>query len=74
MSVLGIRGGTYGNTDITSLCTFSVSGSAISSITCGSATGLVSSGSATLSAANSAIVAVTYASGSLVDYVGVRVV
>lgn len=73
LSVLGIRGGMYANANITSSCTFVASGSAMGNITCGSATGLVSSGSA-ITTAHGALITVTYASGSLVDYVTVRAV
>lgn len=71
LSVLGIRGGVYANVNITDQCTFAVSGSAAGNITCGSATGLISSGSP-ISASALALVTITYASGSLVDYVTVK--
>ena len=71
ISVLGIRGGLYANTNITDLCTFALSGSSVGNITCGSATGLVSSGSS-ITAAHTGVVSVTYASGSLIDYVTVK--
>lgn len=71
ISVLGIRGGTYANVNITDQCTFALSGSSVGNITCGSATGLVSSGSA-IASNHTGIVAVTYASGSLIDYVTVN--
>jgi hypothetical protein len=71
ISVLGIRGGTYANVNITDQCTFARSGSTVGNITCGSATGLVSSGSA-ITSSHTALVTVTYASGSLIDYVTVN--
>lgn len=71
LSVLGIRGGVYANVNITDQCTFVVSGSAAGNITCGSATGLINSGSP-ISASALALVTITYASGSLVDYVTVK--
>ena len=70
ISVLGIRGGVYANANITDDCTFVATGSSVGNITVGSDTGLVSSGSA-IGATDTALIAVTYASGSLIDYVTV---
>jgi hypothetical protein len=70
ITVLGIRGGIYQNTNITSLCTFAASGSAKGSLDVGAGTGLVTTGSQ-VSSGSVALVTCTYAAGSLVDYVQV---
>lgn len=73
LSVLGIRGGMYANANITADCTFVASGSAMGNITVNPSSGLISSGSS-ITTAHGALITVTYASGSLVDYVTVRAV
>jgi len=70
ISVLGIRGGTYANANITDDCTFAISGSTLGNLSVGASTGLVSSGSE-ITASHTGLVTVTYASGSLIDYVNV---
>jgi hypothetical protein len=72
ITILGIRGGVYQNTNITSQCTFVKSGSAGAAITCGSATGIVTAGSAATQG-QTALITATYASGSLTDSVVVTV-
>ena len=71
ITVLGIRGGVYQNTNITTSCSFVKSGSA-PSLTCGSATGVVTAGSSAV-AGDNILVYVNYATGSLIDVVPVTV-
>jgi len=71
ITVLGIRGGLYQNTNITTSCSFVKTGSVLS-LTCGSATGVVTAGSAAV-AGDNILVYVSYAAGSLVDVVPVMV-
>jgi hypothetical protein len=73
ISVLGIKGGVYANTNITTDCTFARSGSSGSNITVGASTGVVSTSASSLIAAQAITIAVTYPSGSLVDYVTINV-
>lgn len=72
ITVLGIRGGIYQNTDITTSCTYAASGSAKGTITVGASTGVVSAGSM-VSSGCGALITCTYATGSLVDYVHVTI-
>jgi hypothetical protein len=72
ITVLGIRGGVYQNTNITTSCSFVKSGSAGSHITCGSLTGVVTAGSDVVSG-ETALIMVNYATGSLLDSVNVTV-
>jgi len=73
ISVLGIRGGVYANTNITTDCTYARSGSSGSGITVGAATGLVSTSASSTPIAEVITVNVTYPSGSLTDYVTINV-
>ena len=72
ITVLGIRGGIYQNTNITTSCSFVKSGSSGAHITCGSASGIVTAGSDVLSG-ETALIVVNYASGSLLDSVNITV-
>jgi hypothetical protein len=72
ISVLGIKGGIYQNTNITTSCTYAASGSSKGTITVGASTGLVSAGSQVV-VGNGALITCTYAAGSLVDYTTVLV-
>lgn len=72
ITVLGIRGGIYANTNITSSCTYAKSGSAGPAISVNASSGLITAGSAATSG-QTAVISVTYASASLVDYVTVNV-
>jgi hypothetical protein len=71
ITVLGIRGGVYQNANITTSCSFVKTGSVLS-LTCGSATGVVTAGSAAV-AGDNILVYVSYAAGSLIDAVPVMV-
>jgi hypothetical protein len=73
ISVLGIKGGVYANTNITTDCTFARSGSSGSNITVGASTGVVSTSASSLIAPQAITIGVTYPSGSLVDYVTINV-
>ena len=73
ISVLGIKGGTYANTNITTSCTYARSGSSGSGITVGAATGLISTSASSTTIAETITIACTYPSGSLVDYVMINV-
>jgi len=69
ITVLGIRGGTYANANITTSCSFVVSGSVALGFTVGANTGVVTGGSL-LTASHVGEVRVTYydaTNGSLVD-------
>jgi len=67
LSVLGIRGGVYANQNITTQCTYARSGSFGSGITCGSATGLLSTSASGVTTTGVITILVTYPSASLVD-------
>jgi hypothetical protein len=71
-SVLGIRGGTYSNTNITSDCTFARSGSSGSGIVITSA-GLAYASASGVTIPCTIIISASYASGSLVDYAAINV-
>lgn len=73
ISVLGIRGGVYANTNITSDCTFTRSGSSGSGITVGATTGLISTSASSTTIDETIRIDVNYPSGSLVDYVMINV-
>jgi hypothetical protein len=73
ISVLGIKGGVYANTNITTDCTFARSGSSGSNITVGASTGVISTSASSLIAPQAITIGVTYPSGSLVDYVTINV-
>jgi len=73
LSVLGIRGGVYGNQVITSQCTYARSGSFGAGITVGAATGLISTSASGVTTTGVITIAATYASASLVDYVQIVV-
>ena len=72
ISVLGIRGGVYANTNITSDCTYIRSGSSGSGITVGS-TGLITTSASSTTIAESVRINVIYSSGSLTDYVMINI-
>jgi hypothetical protein len=72
LTVLGIKGGIYANSVITTDCTYTITGS-YPGIYVGSATGLVGVAGSLVSSGYSWIVNTTYASGSLVDYVKVAI-
>lgn len=72
ISVLGIRGGVYANTNITSDCTYVRSGSSGSGITVGSA-GLITTSASSTTIVESVRINVTYPSGSLTDYVMINI-
>ena len=74
ISVLGIKGGVYDNTNITTDCTFARSGSSGSNITVGASTGVVSTSASSLVAPQVIAIDVTYPSGSLVDHVNINVI
>ena len=73
ISVLGIKGGVFGNANITTDCTFARSGSSGSGITVGAATGLISTSASATTIAETVQINVTYPSGSLVDYVTINI-
>jgi len=73
ISVLGIRGGVYANTNITTDCTYARSGSSGSGITVGASTGLISTSASSTTIAEVVNIACTYASGSLIDYVTINI-
>jgi len=73
ISVLGIRGGVYANTNITTSCCFVRSGSSGSGITVGLNTGLVSTSASSTTIDEQIRIDVGYASGSLSDYVVINV-
>jgi hypothetical protein len=72
ITVLGIKGGLYANTVITTDCTYSVTGS-YPGIGVGASTGLVSVSGSLIAAGYYWLVNATYASGSMVDYTRVVV-
>jgi hypothetical protein len=74
ITVLGIKGGVYANTNITSQCTFARSGSSGSGIVVGATTGTLYTSASSTTIAQAVTIAVTYPSGSLVDYVTINVV
>ena len=73
LSVLGIRGGVYANTNITSDCNYVRSGSSGSGITVGASTGLIITSASSTTIAESVRINVTYPSGSLTDYVMINI-
>jgi hypothetical protein len=73
INVLGIRGGVYANTNITTDCTFARSGSSGSGITVGASTGLISTSASSTTIAETVRINATYPSGSLVDYVMINI-
>jgi hypothetical protein len=73
ISVLGIKGGVYDNANITTSCTYARSGSSASGIVVGAATGLITASASSIPIAETAVIACTYASGSLVDYVNINI-
>jgi len=73
ITTLGIRGGIYANANITTSCSFVMTGSLSGSLTVGLHTGVVAAGALT-TASHVGVVAVTYydtTNGSLLDYVSV---
>ena len=68
ISVLGIRGGVYANQNITTSCSFVLSGSFGAGLVVGANTGLVSVSASGVTTSGIATIAASYASGSLVDY------
>jgi hypothetical protein len=71
VTVLGIRGGMYANTNITTSCSY-VRTSGCATIIVNASTGVISA-SATAASGHSAVIGVNYSSASLVDYVIVNV-
>ena len=69
ISVLGIRGGVYANENITTSCSFVLSGSEGAGMAIGANTGVISTSASGVTTAITATIAARYASGSLVDYV-----
>ena len=67
LSVLGIRGGVYANQNITTSCSFVLSGSFGAGMAVGAATGLISTSASGVTTTGTAIIAARYATGSLVD-------
>jgi hypothetical protein len=70
--VLGIRGGTHSNTNITTDCTFARSGSSGSGIVVTSA-GLAYTSASGVTIPCTIIISASYASGSLMDYAAINV-
>ena len=73
ITTLGIRGGTYTNANITTSCSYVMTGSLSGSLTVGLHTGVVAAGALT-TASHVGVVTVTYydsTNGSLLDYVHV---
>lgn len=68
ISVLGIRGGVYANQNITTSCSFVLSGSFGAGLVVGAATGLISVSASSVTTSGIATIAANYAAGSLVDY------
>ena len=76
LSMLGYRGGIYTNDNITSKCTYTVTSGCSTIFTAGSATGLITAGSAIV-AGYSALLNIAYydsSSGSLTDVVQIKAV
>jgi len=73
ITVLGIKGGVYANTNITTSCTYARSGSSGSGITVGASTGLITTSASATTIAETVVIACTYATGSLVDYVNINI-
>jgi hypothetical protein len=73
ITVLGIKGGVYGNTNITTDCTFARSGSSGSGIVVGATTGTLYTSASSTTIAQAITIDVTYPSGSLVDHVTINV-
>lgn len=74
LTVLGIRGGVYANTNITTSCSFVRSGSSGSGVTVGATTGLLSTSASQTTIAEVVTIGVNYAAGSLIDYVRINIV
>lgn len=74
LTVMGVRGGTYANTNITSSCTYAMASGSDSDITVGASTGLISV-AGTGSASDAGTVEITWTDGTttLKDYVVVTV-
>lgn len=63
LTVYGVRGGTYANVNITSLCTFAKNAAGDADISVGASTGLISVAN-TSTAADTAIITATYTDGT----------
>lgn len=74
ISVLGIRGGLYANTNITTSCSFVLSGSFGAGLVVGANTGLISVSASSISTTGTALINARYATGSLVDTVAINFV